>query len=143
MKKSIFTLGFAAFSIIACKKESGNQNIIKEENVETTVTNDNGIIDSTTSTSKIIKNGDQETQEHTYRYVAEDGSSANVTFTNSNDGNFISIKSNKKTIKVKQKEAWAKGAIYEENGIEVKSEGDNITITQGNNLIELRKAKGQ
>ncbi len=143
MKRQILVLGAAMLFLVGCKKESGNQNVIKQENVETTVTNNNGVIDSTTSSSKIVKNGDQETQEYTYRYVAEDGSSANVTFTNSDAGNYVSIRSNNKTIRVKQKEAWAKGAIYEENGVEVKSEGDNITITQGNNVIELRKAKGQ
>ena len=142
-----FILAVAAITIVSltsCNKESGNTGVIVKENVETNVTkSDDGIVDSTLAIEKTTKTDNAEVQEYTYRYVAEDGSSAHVTFTNTDNGNFITIKSNGKTIKVKQKEAWAKGAIYEENGIEVKSEGDKVTITQDNNVIELKKARGQ
>ena len=133
----------AAVIMTACKKETGNTAVIEKENTEVEVTNNNGDVDSTYASEKTVEDVNGEVQEHSYRYVAEDGSNAHVTFTNSDAGNYISITSNKKTIKVKQKEAWAKGAIYEENGIEVKSEGDNITITQDGNVIELKKAGGQ
>lgn len=132
MRKVIISaIAFSLFAI-SCKKESGNDSILKADSITaTTVTSESNGIST-------------QTQEHTYRYVAEDGSSAHVKFTNSTkDGNYISITSNKKTIKVKQKEAWAKGAIYEENGVIVKSEGDKITIEQENNIIELKKARGQ
>ena len=76
--------------------------------------------------------------------MAEDGSSALVKFTSSGkDGNYISITSNKKTIKVKQKETTPNGAVYEENSVLVKSEGDKVTIEQDGNVIELKKARGQ
>lgn len=132
MRKVIISaIAFSLFAI-SCKKESGNDSILKADSITaTTVTSESNGIST-------------QTQEHTYRYVAEDGSSAHVKFTNTTkDGNYISITSNKKTIKVKQKEAWAKGAIYEENGVIVKSEGDKITIEQENNIIELKKARGQ
>lgn len=143
MKKQILILGISIIALVACKKESGNKNVIKEEKVETIVTNKNGVVDSVTNSSTMVKNGDLKIEEKTYRYVAEDGSNANITFTNSLSGNYISIRSNNKTIQVKQKKTDEKAALYEENGIQVKSEGDIITITQGNNVIELKKAKGQ
>ena len=144
MRKIISAAVVLSLTVISCKKESGNTGVIKEENKEVTVTNNNGVIDSTASSETYTKDVNGETQEHTYRYVAEDGSSALVKFSNSTkDGNYIAITSNKKTIKVKQKEAWAKGAIYEENGITIKSEGDKVTIEQGGNVIELKKARGQ
>lgn len=143
MKKQILILGISIIALVACKKESGNKNVIKEEKVETIVTNKNGVVDSVTNSSTLVKNGDLKIEEKTYRYVAEDGSNANITFTNASSGNYISIRSNNKTIQVKQKKTDEKAALYEENGIQVKSEGDIITITQGNNVIELKKAKGQ
>ena len=64
-------------------------------------------------------------------------------YENSDKENTISIKSNNKTITLPQKEAWAKGAIYSDGEIEVKSENDSVIITQGSAVIGLRKAKGQ
>lgn len=123
-----------AFSMVAvgCKKESGNTGVLRADSV-------------TTTTITADSNGaSAQTQEQTYRYVAEDGSSALVKFTSSSkDGNYISITSNKKTIKVKQKETTPNGAVYEENSVLVKSDGDNVTIEQDGNVIELKKARGQ
>lgn len=123
-----------AFSMVAvgCKKESGNTGVLKADS------------DTTTTVTADSNGASAQTQEQTYRYVAEDGSSALVKFTSSGkDGNYISITSNKKTIKVKQKETTANGAVYEENSVLVKSEGDNVTIEQDGNVIELTKARGQ
>lgn len=109
---AVFLMG-----LTSCKKEGGNTGIIVKE----------------TKTENVSY------KETTYRYVAEDGSNALVTFINSNDGNYISVTSNKKTIKIKQKEE----SVYEENGVVIKSEGDSITITQNDNVIGLKKARGQ
>ena len=81
--------------------------------------------------------------EHTERYVADDGSSALVTFKNSDKGNSISIRSNNKTIVAAQKDSDGKTHVYHNQDIEIKSENDKVTITQGNNMIELKKARGQ
>lgn len=145
MKNITFTtLSLILLATASCKKnESGNKNVIVEEEVSKTINSNNGKADSSFSSEKIVKDGTAETRELTQRYVAEDGSSALVTFKNSDKENSISIRSNNKTITVPQKEKTANGAIYSGNDIEVKSEGDNVTITQGNAVIELRKAKGQ
>lgn len=145
MKKSVLIISSVAFlAIFSCKKSTdGNKNVIVEENVSENVSNNNGKVDSTYAAEKTVKNGDSQVQEYTYRYVADDGSSALVTFKNSDKENTISIKSNNKTITLPQKEAWAKGAIYSDGEIELKSENDSVIITQGNAVIGLRKAKGQ
>ena len=145
MKNPILILSSVLLlSAFSCKKSTdGNKSVIVQENVEQTVTNDNGKTDSTYTASKTETTDGAETQEVTERYVAEDGSSALVTFKNSDKEHTISIRSNNKTIVLPQKEAWAKGGIYADHDIEVKSEGDNITITQGNAVISLKKARGQ
>ncbi|UOE40681.1 hypothetical protein MTP09_12345 [Chryseobacterium suipulveris] len=145
MKNPVLVLSSVLLlSAFSCKKSSdGNKSIIVEENVEKTVSNDNGKIDSTFTDAKTEKTADTQVQEITERYVGTDGTSALVTFKNSDKEHTISIRSNNKTIVLPQKEAWAKGGIYADHDIEVKSEGDNITITQGNNVIELKKARGQ
>lgn len=113
----------------SCKKqETGNQGVIVKDPVENT---------ANTSGSSTAP------QEHVYRYLAEDGTAAKVTFSNSDRGNFITVFSNNKGIKAEQTEAWAKGAIYINADVEIRSAGDSLTITQGNQVIELRRAKGQ
>lgn len=145
MKK--FFLSAAALLLItaiSCKKSTdGNKNVIVEEKVENTVTDDNGKTDSTYSAEKTVKNGNSVVSEHTDRYVAEDGSSALVTFINSDKGNSISIRSNNKTIVAEQKDSDGNTHVYHNQDIEIKSENDKVTITQGNNVIELKKARGQ
>ncbi len=133
-----------SFTMIGCKKSTdGNKNVIVEEKVEKTVTDDNGKTDSTFSAEKTVKDGNLVESEHTERYVADDGSSALVTFKNSDKGNSISIRSNNKTIVAAQKDSDGKTHVYHNQDIEIKSENDKVTITQGNNMIELKKARGQ
>ena len=128
----------------SCKKSTdGNKSVMVEENVTENVSNENGKVDSTYSSEKIVKDGNSQSQEVTERYVADDGTSALVTFKNSDKEKTISIRSNNRTITVPQKETSANGATYSDGNIEVKSEGDNVTITQGNAVISLKKAKGQ
>ena len=144
MKRNLLTMGCVAIlSLAACNKTDGNKNIVKEESIETTVTDNNGKVDSSYTATTDVKVGDSEMQEHTYRYVAEDGSGALVTFSNSDTEHKITIKSNNKTIVADQTEAWAKGAIYQNGDITIKSSNDSVKITQGNNVIELKKAKGE
>ncbi|WP_234111411.1 MULTISPECIES: hypothetical protein [Chryseobacterium] len=145
MKK--FTIAIAAFSLFvtfSCKKSSdGNKSVIVKENVEEKISNENGKTDSSYTAEKTVENGNAKSQEITERYVAEDGSSALVTFKNSDTEHTISIRSNNKTIVAEQKASDGKAHIYHNQDIEIKSENDKVTITQGNNVIELKKARGQ
>lgn len=144
MKKSALILAASSLILFSCQKqESGNKGVIVDENVSTTVTDNNGVVDSTTTSSKTVTQDGQETQEHSYRYVATDGSSAKVTFFNTPEGNYMTVFSNGRIIRAEQTEASAKNAVYKNQDVEIVSEGDLVTITQGNNVIELKKARGQ
>ncbi|MBW8361556.1 MAG: hypothetical protein K0M56_05140 [Kaistella sp.] len=79
----------------------------------------------------------------TVRYVGDDGSSALVTFNKTDKGNTISIRSNNKIINLPEKEVTADGTVYGNYDIEAKSTDSLITITQGTNVISLKKARGQ
>ena len=145
MKKSVLILSVLSMLMnFSCKKSTdGNKNILMNESVEETITNENGKTDSSYSAQKTVKNGNTEIREKTFRYVAEDGSSALVTFTETDKGNSIGIRSNNKTITLPQKDSDGKTTVYENDDIEAKSEENRVTITQGNNVIELKKAKGE
>lgn len=77
--------------------------------------------------------------EHTDRYVAEDGSSTLVTFTNEDGKKSISIASNKMTIKAPETEV---ANVYADHDYTIAAKNDSVTITQGNNVIQLKKARG-
>lgn len=145
MKKSVLILSVLSMLMnFSCKKSAdGNKNILMNESVEETITNENGKTDSSYSAQKTVKNSNTEIREKTFRYVAEDGSSALVTFTETDKGNSIGIRSNNKTITLPQKDSDGKTTVYENDDIEAKSEENRVTITQGNNVIELKKAKGE
>ena len=140
MKKILLIAGGSLLLLnFSCNKTSeGNKNVIKQENVtpEPLPADSLGMIENTAE-------GDDEIIENTVRYVAEDGSSALVTFKNSDTHHSISIRSNNKTISAPQKEALAKGAIYGDHDFEIASQNDSIIITQGDNVIKLKKARGQ
>ncbi len=120
MKKTVMVL--AAMMVMACGKEGGNSGVIKEDPAAVS---------------------QQTPDEETSRYVAEDGSSAHVTFGDSVDGKYISIRSNNKTIRVKHETATDSGDIYREHDITVTATDSLVTIDQAGAVIELRKARGQ
>ena len=134
MNKIIFIL--AVSMLMACKKESGNTGVIVKDGSSSVATTDSLPADTSGESSTAVR-------EETYRYVADDGSSAHVTFGTSDDGKYISIRSNNKTINVKHKETTAVGDVYGEHDIIVNAEGDSLTITQAGNVIALKKARGQ
>ncbi len=120
MKKLIIILTAAVLT--ACNKESGNTGVMKED------------------TATVSADTPKET---TYRYVAEDGSSAHVAFGEATEGKYISIRSNNKTIRVKHDSQTDTGDVYREHDITVTSNDSLVVIDQGGTLIELKKARGQ
>ena len=125
MKKLIFAIGaLAIFTTFSCNKNSGgNTSILAKDSAE----KQSGTIDISD-------------KEYTDRYVAEDGSSTLVTFKNSAGKKEISIASNKMTIKAPQTEV---DGTYVDHDYEIIAKNDSIKITQGNNVITLKKARGQ
>ena len=109
-------------STVSCNKSSdGNKGVLVEQSPENNMKKDSL------------------TNEQTDRYVAEDGSSAFVTFKYSVDQNSISISSNKMTIKAPQTEV---AGVYEDHDYKIIAKNDSVKITQGNNVILLKKARG-
>lgn len=141
MKKTILIIcTFSLLVNLSCNKSTeGNKNVVQQENNPT----DGLSVDTLSSVVQPAETGNINLKEYTDRYVGEDGTSALVTFKNSDTENTISIRSNNKTISAPQKEAWEKGGIYGDFDIEIIAKNDSITITQGNNIIKLKKARGQ
>lgn len=117
MKKILYTAAaITMISFASCsKKESGNKNVISAD------------------TENVAENANEET----LRYVADDGSSALVTFKNDEDDKSISVRSNNKTIS-----APLKGdSVYINYDFTIVAKNDSVTITQGDNVIKLKKAR--
>lgn len=142
MKNTVFIAPVVALlTIVSCKKSTeGNKSIIVEDSAVTSRTEEPVQTDSTTVPGD--NGSDVKTGEYTERYVAEDGSSALVTFKNSDKENTISVRSNNKTISAPKK-AGAGPGVYGNFDFEIVSRNDSVIITQGNNIIGLKKARGQ
>lgn len=114
MKKIIFALSIGIL-MLNCK-DGGNKGVVAQENTIT---------------------------EEKFRYVAEDGSNTHITFINDNGNEKIKIFSNNKTITLPKTNTTTEGNLYAEHDIEVRTYGDSLSITQGNAIILLKKARGQ
>ncbi len=133
-------LSIAAVSLLvmttSCKKTTdGNTGIVKQDG-------ESSVLAVDTTVSKQSANDPTNSAEYTERYIGDDGTSALVTFNNSGKEKTISIRSNNKTITAPQKEAWENGGVYGDFDIEIVAKNDSVTITQENNVITLKKARG-
>ena len=138
MKKTILIAASSALLVISsCTKSSeGNKSVMKQENGYSE--------DLSKDTLTVAGETDNtDSQEYTERYVGEDGTSALVTFKNTDKEKNISIRSNNKTISAPQKEATEKVRTYGDFDITIVAKNDSITITQEDNVIVLKKARGQ
>ena len=138
MKKTVL---LAASSILmltlSCNKNTeGNKSVIKQENGYSADLPK----DSVDMTDQITA-GNESAKEYTDRYVGEDGTSALVTF--NNEEKTISIRSNNKTIAAPQKDVSAAGTTYGNYDFNILVKNDSIKITQDDNVILLKKARGQ
>ena len=142
MKNSVFIASAVIlFTIVGCKKSTeGNKGIVVQDSAVEIRTEEPV---KTDSAAVLTENGNSiKAGEYTERYVAEDGSSALVTFKNTDKENTISIRSNNKTISAPKK-ADAGPGVYGNYDFEIISKNDSVIITQGNNIIGLKKARGQ
>ena len=135
------TIIIAASSLLlltySCKKDTeGNKGVIQKEGGYSA--------DLPKDSAAVVENTiNTDAPEYTERYVGTDGSSALVTFKNSDKEKTISIFSNNKTISAPQKEATEKVKTYGNFDFTIVAKNDSITITQGDNVILLKKARGQ
>ena len=138
MKKTVL---LAASSILmltlSCNKNTeGNKSVIKQENGYSADLPK----DSVDMTDQITA-GNENAKEYTDRYVGSDGTSTLVTF--NNEEKTISIRSNNKTIAAPQKEVSSAGTTYGNYDFTILVKDDSIKITQEDNIILLKKARGQ
>ena len=138
MKKTVL---LAASSILmltlSCNKNTeGNKSVIKQENGYSADLPK----DSVDMTDQITA-GNENAKEYTDRYVGSDGTSTLVTF--NNEEKTISIRSNNKTIAAPQKEVSSAGTTYGNYDFTILGKDDSIKITQEDNIILLKKARGQ
>lgn len=140
MKKNILMISVVSTLVIlnACK-DSGNKNIIVKEDVNTTISTENGKTDSvTTSTRTEMLDGKKyEIEEFTYK--ATDGTPAKVMFSKTNGHEFVTIESGKSRLQL-NKNADKKDT-YELGDATAVVKGDSLILTQKDNVIELVKAK--
>lgn len=124
MKKSTIVLGLFVFGLsVNCSKEQGHANLKTQETLE--------------------KLDVQELKEKKFRYVAEDGTNAHVSFIKEKGKEKIKVHSNNKTISIPKTHSEDGLDRYSEYDIEIVSMGDSLTITQGDHIISLKKARGQ
>lgn len=141
MKTNSLILGLATtLALLACKK---NETKMTSESysTETNVVDDNGKIDSATTTSaEKVVNG-KKTTSISYPYKASDGSRAKATFTNDGKSKLITIEANNHKFVLDFQKATAKGELYERNSISAEATADSLLISQGDNIIPLVKIK--
>ncbi|MGX9986609.1 hypothetical protein [Chryseobacterium sp. POL2] len=132
-------VGFISFS--CDKKESGNKSVISTS-TETIMTDDNGKVDSiTTSSTQSNINGEQAT-ETSIPYKGLDGTRATATFSNDKKGKTIFIQSaNNQKYQLDFKAKTADGEHYERNGVSAYTTPDSLIIKQGDIEIPLVKVK--
>ena len=124
--KSILVTSIVSLALVSCQKEAKSNQT-----------------DSTLTTTDTIASTIPEVETETYRYVAIDGSNTNVTFTDTEPTDLITVKSAQLTLTVPKTEELEDRDIYREGDIEIVKTGDSLYITQGTNVIELKKAQGQ
>ena len=124
--KSILVTSIVTLALVSCQKEAKSNQT-----------------DSTLTTTDTIASTIPEVETETYRYVAIDGSNTNVTFTDTEPNDLITVKSAQLTLTVPKTEELGDRDIYREGDIEIVKTGDSLYITQGTNVIELKKAQGQ
>lgn len=142
MKKYIIPLLALSFLTTACNKKSGgNKSIITSESYETEITDNNGKIDSSTTTSYKKEVNGKVSREESFVYTGLDNSKAKIIFVDTDKEHTITIEANKRKFQL-DKINEADGKInYERNGIKAEVKGDSLFIIQGDNVIPLKKTK--
>lgn len=109
---------------------------------DTELVDNNGKIDSATTTSMEKDINGKKMTTVSYPYKASDGSRAKATFINDGKSKTITIEANKMKYVLDYKGVTAKqGQYYERNSIVAEATEDSLLITQGNNVIHLEKVK--
>lgn len=128
-------------ALASCKKNEDSKMMKQTYETENTVTEDNGKIDSATTTSMEKDVNGNKTSSVSYPYKAEDGSRAKATFDDDEKSKTITIEANNMKYVLDFKKATSGGELYERNSISAETTADSLFISQGNQVIHLGKVK--
>ena len=141
MKKYILISSFAvALALVSCKKNDTKMTS-ESYSTETTVTDENGKIDSVTTTSMEKTVDGNKIQEYSVPYKAEDGSRAKATFIDNGKSKTITLEANNNKFVLDFKKKTAEGEFYERNTISAETKGDSLLISQDNQVMHLARVK--
>jgi len=141
MKKYILIPGFAvAIALVSCKKNDTKMTS-ESYSTETTVTDENGKIDSVTTTSMEKTVDGKKVQEYSVPYKAVDGSRAKATFTDNGKSKTITLEANNNKFVLDFKKKTSEGEFYERNTISAETKGDSLLISQDNQVMHLARIK--
>jgi|SRR6218665_1032371 len=141
MKTNTLILGFAAtLALVSCKKNDSKRTS-ESYSSETTVTDENGKIDSVTTTSMEKSSDGNKIQEYSVPYKAEDGSRAKATFINNGKSKTITLEANNNKFVLDFKKKTSEGELYERNTISAETKGDSLLISQDNQVMHLVRVK--
>jgi len=141
MKTNILIFSSIALGLVSCKKNDESKMMKQTYATETRVTDDNGKIDSATTTSMEKDVNGTVTKNYSFPYKAADGSRAKATFDDNGKSKTITIEANNMKYVLDFKRATSTGELYERNSISAESSEDSLLISQGNNVIHLGKIK--
>ena len=141
MKNLVLITAVALNILSACKKEEKKVEETTKTKVEEVKDSTGTKVDSSKVSKTNITDGNSRIEKHSYTYQSTDNKDVQVTFTTSTDHKKNSILIEREGVKIElpQKEVWAKGAIYEKNGISAQSSGDKIELSQNGKVIEINK----
>lgn len=141
MKKQTLILGFTvALALVSCKKNDTKMTS-ESYSTETTVTDENGEIDSVTTTSMEKTVDGKKVQEYSVPYKAVDGSRAKATFIENGKSKTITLEANNNKFVLDFKKKTTEGEFYERNTISAETKGDSLLISQDNQVIHLVRVK--
>ena len=130
-----------ALSLASCNKNKDSKMMKQTYSTDSTMTDDNGKADSTTTTLMKKEVDGQKVSQISFPYKAEDGSRAKATFDNDGKSKTITIEANNMKYVLDFRKATADGEIYERNSISAETTPDSLFISQGNQVIHLGKEK--
>jgi len=141
MKKNTLISGFAvAIALVSCKKNDTKMTS-ESYSTETTVTDENGKIDSVTTTSMEKTVDGKKVQEYSVPYKAADGSRAKATFIDNGKSKTITLEANNNKFVLDFKKKTSEGEFYERNTISAETKGDSLLISQDNQVMYLARIK--
>jgi len=141
MKTDILIFSSVALALASCKKNEDSKMMKQTYATETTVTDDNGKIDSAITTSMEKDVNGNVTKNYSFPYKAADGSRAKATFDDNGKSKTVTIEANNMKYVLDFKKATTTGELYERNSISAETTNDSLLISQGNNVIHLGKVK--